>query len=308
MRLVNLAPTIAELSGRRARSTAPTGESLRAVPRGGVAGDERRPAYAETYFPQFFMQWAPLRAVEAGRWKYIDAPEPELYDLSADPREERNVAAAEPARNGHPQTRARGHDAARSGRLASTPLSAEARAERLASLGYLSAAAPEPASDQANACPIRSGWCRSSSELLEGNRALSRANRTQADALTIAREVLAKDPGNAFARLLLGRAALATGRNQEAVARSRPISSCVPGSADAHHWMALAHLRLGDRARALAEEEAALAHRPAAHGGALPQGGLAVLERAPRRGLADAARGLKRDPSNTSLRWNWPIC
>ena len=41
------------------------------------------------------MGWAPLRSMRAGRWKYIDAPEPELYDLSTDAAERTNVIASE---------------------------------------------------------------------------------------------------------------------------------------------------------------------------------------------------------------------
>jgi hypothetical protein len=41
--------------------------------------------------------WAPLRALVRGRYKYIDAPRPELYDLRADPNERRNLLSAEPA-------------------------------------------------------------------------------------------------------------------------------------------------------------------------------------------------------------------
>ncbi len=113
--------------------------------------------------------------------------------------------------------------------------------------------------------------------LLDGNRALARGEPDAA--VSIARAVLAEDAGNSFARLVLGRALLASGRLREAIDALRAYLTAVPGSADAHHWMALAHLRLGDRARALAEEEAALALDPR-HGAALgPARRPAVLER-----------------------------
>ena len=64
--------------------------------RGGDEADRR--CMPETYFPQFFMGWAPLRVDRAGRWKYIDAPEPELYDLSADPGEQHQRLASAGAR------------------------------------------------------------------------------------------------------------------------------------------------------------------------------------------------------------------
>src|SRR5262249_6094627 len=37
--------------------------------------------------------WAPLRGVLVARDKYIDLPIPELYDLAADPDEQRNLAS-----------------------------------------------------------------------------------------------------------------------------------------------------------------------------------------------------------------------
>ncbi len=40
-------------------------------------------AYSESFYPQRF-GWSPLRAVREGRYKLIDAPRPELYDLERD--------------------------------------------------------------------------------------------------------------------------------------------------------------------------------------------------------------------------------
>ena len=37
------------------------------------------------------MNWAPLRPLRDDRWKLIDAPQPELYDLESDPGEQRNL-------------------------------------------------------------------------------------------------------------------------------------------------------------------------------------------------------------------------
>ena len=44
------------------------------------------------------MNWAPLRALRDERYKLIDAPRPELYDLQSDPGESRNLYASEPQR------------------------------------------------------------------------------------------------------------------------------------------------------------------------------------------------------------------
>ena len=47
-------------------------------------------AYSESLYPERF-GWSPLRALRDGRFKLIDAPRPELYDLEHDPFEEQNL-------------------------------------------------------------------------------------------------------------------------------------------------------------------------------------------------------------------------
>ena len=56
------------------------------------------PAFAESLVPLIHYGWSDLRALRDGRWKYILAPRPELYDLERDPGERQNLADREPAR------------------------------------------------------------------------------------------------------------------------------------------------------------------------------------------------------------------
>jgi arylsulfatase A-like enzyme/Flp pilus assembly protein TadD len=53
------------------------------------SAENNRPVLGETDYPSRF-GWAPLRSVRANGLKFIEAPRPELYDLSRDPREEAN--------------------------------------------------------------------------------------------------------------------------------------------------------------------------------------------------------------------------
>ena len=83
---------------------------------------------------------APLTGLLADRWKYIDLPVPELYDVEADPGERKNLAEQEPVRvtrmrDATVQARTR---AARVDPL-TTLAEPEARA-RLRSLGYVGSA------------------------------------------------------------------------------------------------------------------------------------------------------------------------
>src|SRR5262249_42120227 len=57
------------------------------------AGDAR-PVYSETLLPADTYGWSPLRSATGPRWKYIEAPRPELYDLVADPGETKNLIAS----------------------------------------------------------------------------------------------------------------------------------------------------------------------------------------------------------------------
>ncbi|MFY9562227.1 MAG: sulfatase-like hydrolase/transferase [Terriglobales bacterium] len=57
----------------------------------------RDAAYSETFYPFSSFGWSPLHALESERYHYIEAPQPELYDLESDPGETRNIAAQQPA-------------------------------------------------------------------------------------------------------------------------------------------------------------------------------------------------------------------
>jgi arylsulfatase A-like enzyme/Flp pilus assembly protein TadD len=49
------------------------------------------PALGESWYPFVHFGWSPLRFLRTERFKYIDAPKPELYDLREDPKETHNL-------------------------------------------------------------------------------------------------------------------------------------------------------------------------------------------------------------------------
>jgi tetratricopeptide (TPR) repeat protein len=47
--------------------------------------------YAETFLPRLHFNWSELRSVETEKYQFIEAPKPELYDLTTDPAEMHNL-------------------------------------------------------------------------------------------------------------------------------------------------------------------------------------------------------------------------
>jgi arylsulfatase A-like enzyme/Tfp pilus assembly protein PilF len=93
---VDLLPTILELVGLPVAENV-HGRSLAPLIAGqDVAWD--RPVYSESLYPLLHYGWAPLRALRTDRFKLIDVPRPELYDLAEDPAEEQNLHDREPNR------------------------------------------------------------------------------------------------------------------------------------------------------------------------------------------------------------------
>jgi arylsulfatase A-like enzyme/Flp pilus assembly protein TadD len=93
--LIDLMPTILDLTGVK---TPPRveGSSLRAALEGGRPPERERALYVESLVATQF-RCAPLNALVEGRWKYIRAPKPELYDLTKDGGERNNIVSVEPA-------------------------------------------------------------------------------------------------------------------------------------------------------------------------------------------------------------------
>jgi arylsulfatase A-like enzyme len=60
----------------------------------GGSGHVRRQVYSETMYAHDAFHWAALRRLRVSKLAYVDAPRPELYDLTADPAERNNIAPA----------------------------------------------------------------------------------------------------------------------------------------------------------------------------------------------------------------------
>jgi arylsulfatase A-like enzyme/Flp pilus assembly protein TadD len=101
--LVDVAPTILHEVGIAVPANM-QGTPLQGTIKAGLMGarvssgtPEERPIYAETDYPHRAFGWSSLRAIRAGRYLYIQAPEQELYDQTLDMASEHNIASASKA-------------------------------------------------------------------------------------------------------------------------------------------------------------------------------------------------------------------
>ena len=95
--LADVYPTVARLAGLPLPAGLPGTPltELAAGPGGDGAPAPPRRIYAESYYQRFHFGWSELLTLIEGRHQYIQAPEPELYDLVADPAGRNNRLLAD---------------------------------------------------------------------------------------------------------------------------------------------------------------------------------------------------------------------
>ncbi len=137
--LADVMPTIQEMAGLPISSQV-QGQSLVPLffrpdrdPQGGGS------AYSETYYPRFHYGWSELKSYQNRRFKLIIAPDLELYDLQADPREKINLAASDPGttRDLLQQAESFMERTGRNALLSDLSKVDEETRQRLAALGYV---------------------------------------------------------------------------------------------------------------------------------------------------------------------------
>jgi choline-sulfatase len=245
--IADIAATIVEAVGPGG-PTLP-GRSLARMLDGTPAAD---PLYAETLAPRLDFGWSDLRAWRDGRYKYVRAPRPELYDLQADPGETRNVIAE----HADVAARLRGdleRAIAAMGEVESRRAPDAEAAERLRALGYVQG-------------PQGRGSGADPKDMADVALMIARAAgpfRDHAAAAAAYRPIAQRDPANPLVNLRLADALLRAGRADEAVPYYRRVIAGRPITADAFVGLASAHADRGrlDEARAVLTE--ALAVDPA---------------------------------------------
>jgi len=249
-RSVDLFPTVLDLLGLDAPADRrPRGRSLVSTLKGAPMGEA--PSYSESLLPLLHYGWSDLRSIREGRWKYIQAPRAELYDLQDDPSERDNRAQAEPARAEALRGALARHLAAeKAGGGEGSAAVPPDLLEKLGALGYLGAGAPPEGSatgadpkDKIDEYKVLNRLVREGLLALRG--------KDYAQSVERFRELLRRGVSSFEVHYYLARGLVALGRTREAIPHFEEALGRLPGFAAA--WLALAESRLaaGDRAAAL---------------------------------------------------------
>lgn len=201
VQLIDVAPTIASLTGVKPPEGLP-GTSLLDVP----ASERAASVYSETLYPRLHLGWSELRSLTDARYQYIEAPAPELYDLTKDPGEKTNILADERRVYAAMRKELEGY-----GKEIDAPVNiSPEEAQKLAALGYIGSTQgtgddlPDPKEHIGEFALIRRA-----TRLTDEGRV--------GEALEIYRQVVAKNPKFADAWTLLAGNLEKMGRNDEAI-------------------------------------------------------------------------------------------
>lgn len=205
VRLADVAPTIVELAGLNLKEFATSGQSLLSQIQGSQTD---LPAYSETYYTNLLMGWASLHSVRMDRKKFIEAPKPEYYDLSADPRESKNLIISEKVPQALKQELQKHHTQQQVVSSGRTP-DPETR-EKLASLGYVSGGSSKSVQSSFDPKDGIEIWI-----LIEEAVQLAQTGKLDQSSAKLY-EVLKKQPENVMAETILGNVLVKKGNLDEA--------------------------------------------------------------------------------------------
>src|SRR5262249_36843338 len=208
------------------------------------------PAYSETFYPFSSFGWSPLHSLQTSRYHYIDAPEPELYDIVSDPGEQKNVAAQQLATVGVLKDKLRQKLENRPFNLMlanRNNVNPEA-AEKLRALGYV--AYQSPVSTDA----LAKGLADPKSKLWEFNSILQAADAFRANDFTAGEALLGKvreqDPEMYLIPFMLGEAAIRQQKWDDAATEMRKCLELNPNFDQAMTGLATALIKQGNQAEA----------------------------------------------------------
>ncbi|MBI1750678.1 MAG: sulfatase-like hydrolase/transferase, partial [Acidobacteria bacterium] len=241
VRLVDIAPTLLEVAAVPVPSQM-QGQSLLRIAKSSSAD---QPVYSRSDLPQRGFGWSALESWRAGKYLYIRAPQPELYDLTADPGATRNLAQSSKATLDTMAAQLESFDrrlSGEGGKPSGAQLSSS-EMQKLASLGYVGLQKPSGASTAATGTDPKDKIA-TANKTSEAARALAQGKADRAVAALT--PLVAAESGLYLAEYTLGTALAQKGQHAEAVKHMHKAIELQPDSAWAHYQMGTSLLKTGD--------------------------------------------------------------
>lgn len=257
-RLLDVAPTVLERAGIPVPSQM-QGQSLVRLAQASSQADQ--PAYARTDLPRQGFGCSPLESWRAGKYLYIRAPKPELYDLSADPNATRNLAQNAKATLETMASQLQAFDSHfTKDANSSGPTLTSSEMQKLASLGYVG-------------LQKSGGSVNAAVEGTDPKDVIATANQTLAALLDLEdgkpekavpalRKVLEMQPNAYLAQYGLGAALIQQQQYSEAVEHLRRAIALQPDSAWANYEIGVSLMKTGDFKTAAVHLEIAAGRLP----------------------------------------------
>ena len=270
VRLVDIAPTLLEIAGVPVPSQM-QGQSLLRIAR--ASGGADQPVYSRSEHPQRGFGWSLLESWRAGKYLYIRAPKPELYDLTADPGATRNLAQTSKATLDTMAAQLESFDRRFSGD-AGKAQGAELNSsemQKLASLGYVGLQKAAGASTTVTGTDPKDKIAIAN-KVIEAAEAVpyppvvetrDRTASAKLDrAIAALQPIVAADPNLYLAQYALGVALAGKGRYDDAAKHLHRAIELQPDSAWAHYAMGMTLLKTGNYKAASVHLEIAATRLP----------------------------------------------
>jgi choline-sulfatase len=258
VRLVDIAPTLLEIAALPIPSQM-QGQSLLRIAKAGGGSSGDQPVYSRADLPQRGFGWSPLESWRAGKYLYIRAPKPELYDLAADPGAAHNLTQSSKAtldtmaaQLDNLDRRFSGETGKSSAELSSSEM------QKLASLGYVGL-------QKSSGSVAAVAGTDPKDKIAIANKVLEIVAHSQSypeRAFGVLSPIISADPNLYLAQYTFGAALASTGRYTEAIKHLHKAIELQPDSAWAHYEIGASLLKTGDFKTAVVHLEIATGRLP----------------------------------------------
>jgi choline-sulfatase len=252
VRLLDIAPSLLELA-RVAIPSEMQGQSLLRIAKTNPNADQ--PVYSRTDFPHRAFGWSGLQSWRAGKYLYVRAPKPELYDLTADPGATKNLAQHSKATLDTMASQLESFDKRFTAAPGAATELSSSEMQKLASLGYVGLQ--------------KSAEVTTAATGTDPKDVIATANTIEAAMLAVEAGQPQKAiaalgaPGDMFlARYALGVAYVQQGQYAKAIEHLHKAIALLPDSPWAHYYMGESLLRTGDFKTATVHLEIATSRLP----------------------------------------------